>query len=134
MAAQAAHASFTEPDTGRRTVERRALVAEALGARAELLEVLAGLRRRVACAHINQSDAVEQASRHLTYAPRVAVEAELHALRRAAADRNVEVHLLRHVGLALLKQAVEHAELPRDRRRLYWCARLEGRSARNQQR
>ena len=42
-------------EAGDDAVEGRALVAEALGTRAELLEVLAGLRRRVACAHINQS-------------------------------------------------------------------------------
>jgi len=70
----------------------------------------------------------------LIYAPRVAVEAQLHALRRGAADRNVEVDLLRHVGLALLKQAIEHAKvlhslgLDLGRR-----ARLEGRSAGNQE-
>ena len=91
-------------EAGDDAVERRPLIPKTLGARAELLEVLAGLRRRVACAHINRSDlpprrhAVERASRHLIYAPRVAIEAELHALRRAAADRNVKVHLLRHVG------------------------------------
>ena len=42
-------------EAGDDAVEGRPLVAEALRARAELFKVLAGLRRRVACAHINQS-------------------------------------------------------------------------------
>ena len=69
----------------------------------------------------------------MIYAPRVAVEAELHALRRAAADANVKVHSFRDVGLALLEEAVEHAELPRNRGRLDRCARLERRGAGNQE-
>ena len=65
-------------------------------------------------------------------APRVAVQSKFDALRRAAADRNVEVHSFRDVGLALLEEAVEHAELAHRlglhlRRR----ARLEGSSAGN---
>ena len=66
----------------------------------------------------------------MIYAPRVAVEAELHALRRGAADRNVEEHLLGHVGFALLKQAIQHAKLAhRLRLHLGGCARLKSRSA-----
>ena len=34
----------------------------------------------------------------MIYAPRVAVEAELDALRGAASNANVKVHLFRHVG------------------------------------
>ena len=56
------------------------------------------------------------------------------ALRRAAADGDVKVDRLRHVGLRFLEEAVEHAELARDRGRLYGCPRLEGRSTRNEQR
>ena len=70
----------------------------------------------------------------MIYAPRVAVEAELDALRRAAADRNVEVDCFGHVSLALLEQAIEHAELAHCLRlHLGRRARLEGRSAGNQE-
>ena len=70
----------------------------------------------------------------MIYAPRVAVEAELHALRRAAADRDVEIDFFGNIGLRFLEEAVEHAKvlhrlgLDFGRR-----ARLEGRSAGNQQ-
>ena len=70
----------------------------------------------------------------MIYAPRVAVQSKFGALRRAAADRNVEVHSFRDVSLALLKQAVEHAEvLHRLGLHLGRRARLEGRSAGNQE-
>ena len=70
----------------------------------------------------------------MIYAPRVAVEAELHALRRAAADAYVEKDLFRDVGLALFKQPIEHAKvLHRLGLHLGRRARLEGRSAGNQQ-
>ena len=69
----------------------------------------------------------------MIYAPRVAVEAQLHALRRAAADAYVEKDLFRDVGLALFKQAVEHAELAHCLRLHLGRARLERRRAGNQE-
>ena len=70
----------------------------------------------------------------MIYAPRVAVEAELDALRRAAADRNVEVDRLGNVGLRFLEEAVEHAELTHGLGLHLGCrARLERRSAGQEQ-
>ena len=70
----------------------------------------------------------------MIYAPRGAIEAELDALRRGAADRNVEVHLFRHVGFGFLEEPIEHAKLAhRLRLHLRRRARLEGRSAGNQE-
>ncbi len=69
----------------------------------------------------------------MIYAPRVAVEAQLHALRRAAADRNVKVDLLRHVGLRFLEEAVEHAKVLHRLGLDLGRARLERRRAGNQQ-
>ena len=42
-------------EAGNNAVEGRPLVAEPFFTGAQLFKVLAGLRRRVACAHINQS-------------------------------------------------------------------------------
>ena len=69
----------------------------------------------------------------MIYAPRVAVEAELHALRRGAADRNVKVHLLGNVGLRFLEEAVEHAKVLHRLGLDLGRARLERRRAGNQQ-
>ena len=70
----------------------------------------------------------------MIYAPRVAVEAQLHALRRGAADRDVEIDFFGNVGLRFLEEAVDHAELAhRLRLHLGRRARLEGRSAGNQE-
>ena len=70
----------------------------------------------------------------MIYAPRVAVEAQLYALRRGAADRDVEIDFFGNIGLGFLEQAVEHAELAhRLGLHLGRRARLEGRSAGNQE-
>ena len=70
----------------------------------------------------------------MIYAPRGAIEAQLDALRRRAADANVKVHLFCDVGLRFLEEAVEHAKvLHRLGLHLGRRARLEGRSAGNQE-
>ena len=69
----------------------------------------------------------------MIYAPRVAVQSKFDALRRAAADRNVEVDRLRHVGLRFLEEAVEHAEVLHRLGLYLGRTRLERRRAGNQQ-
>ena len=69
----------------------------------------------------------------MIYAPRVAVEAQLHALRRAASNANVEKDRLGNVGLRFLEEAVEHAKVLHRLGLDLGRARLERRGAGNEQ-
>ncbi len=69
----------------------------------------------------------------MIYAPRVAVQSKFDALRRAAADGNVEVDRLRDVGLRFLEEAVEHAKVLHRLGLHLGRARLERRSAGQEQ-
>ena len=69
----------------------------------------------------------------MIYAPRGAIEAELHALRRGAADRDVEIDFFGNIGLGFLEEAVEHAKVLHCLGLDLGRARLERRRAGNQQ-